>query len=75
MFDGARLVIPGPNGLNFVWRGGHGIHVCRDDGKEVGYYSVGSFAKKEATPEEVIERVNQIIQAELPGPEEQAQWL
>ena len=49
------------NGLKFVWAGGHGINIYRDD-EEVDFINVGDFSRNEATKEEVEKGVKDYIE-------------
>ena len=48
------------NGLKFIWSGGHGINIYRDD-EEVDFINVGDFSRNEATKEEVEEGIKEYI--------------
>ena len=45
-------------GLSFRWYGGHGVHIY-EHGEETDFFSVGDFAKDEATKKEVIRGIEQ----------------
>lgn len=48
--------------LLFVWHGGHGIHVLNPEGgEEVELYNVGDFGREEATLDEVVQGVQEIL--------------
>ena len=48
------------NGLKFIWAGGHGINIYRDD-EEIDFINVGDFANNEATKKEVEEGIKDYI--------------
>lgn len=53
--DGAQLVRHDEElELTFAWFGGHGVHVYRDNGDEVEFFSIGDFAQDTVTPDEAI---------------------
>jgi bacterioferritin (cytochrome b1) len=50
----ARYFFEAPDlGVSFAWFGGHGVHVYDRSGKEIDFFSVGDFAKTDATLAEV----------------------
>lgn len=59
--DGARFVKYDPDGLLWVWFGGHGVHAYDANGTEVDYCTVGDQSVKDATLLEVEEGVNLYI--------------
>jgi len=56
---------PGFADLRLAWHGGHGVHVYEDD-REVDFFNVGSFAREEATVDEVAEGMLAWVEELLP---------
>lgn len=60
--DGAQLVrYDAESELTFAWFGGHGVHVYRDSGDEVEFFSIGDFARDTVTPDEAIAAIKDKI--------------
>lgn len=59
--DGARLVMAHNDaGVTLAWQGGHGIHVYRDDGREVDYF-MADGSGTDADPSDVRAAMREYI--------------
>lgn len=65
--DEAELVMVEPDyGLVFVWHGGHGVNIYREDGVAVDYFTMGGSKKPNrmqvarAIREHIAEMLNEV---------------
>jgi len=62
VLDGARIVsMDNVMGLTLVWKGGRGVHVYDDTGREVWFWNVCGGVKKDADVAEVVESIEDKI--------------